>query len=480
MYSRIQNLPLRLPFAIFVIAGLLTYAIDVAAFSPGASLNPYCPAMDGIVERVVTCLQDIIIETAYRFIDQIYPPIEVTIHIFLTLAIIFFGMRMILWMVEKPGRDIMVFVLKAACVAFFTANMDMVLDWLVGEPGDAVAGSLGELLEIVTAFTTFDFPLKCPSGFNVWQRIDCLLDVIIGVNPPITLTNGMLAFFFHNFFVGSVGVVIGLLGIWMIFSIVIGMLTAIHTYLMAIMMICLLVIVGVLFCPVIMFRNSFDVFQKWVRSIIASVIIPVVLFAYLNIMLSAFDIVLYSGEHSIFRTFAGDAVDADNFNIQEYMYSNNLVLETEDKGVILDDRQTQFPIPTGEVLKGEYYQFAEYPDSAKFANPANIAEIPLAIPMSKIDYDAAAARVGAGSGPDLMQQMLGAMIVTALVSYILITMLKYIPTLAADLAGGLREAPSIAQVSAQEIPIIGRGYGGGATSMTESFRQRMSGMLGRR
>lgn len=460
-------------FACFLFAAL-GVASEVYAAAGKATLGRFCPTDGnaGIVELMVTCIRDIILEAAYRFIAAIYPVLQQAIYAFLTLSVIFLGAMMLMGALEKPGRDASIFLLKFAAVVYFTANMDVILDWMVG--------ALDDLVGAVTEFTIFDFPLKCPNESadwrDVWGRIDCLLDVILGVNTAGSLSNGMLAFFFHNFFVGSVGVIIALIGIWMLFAFVMGMLTAIQTYLLALITISLLVIIGIIFLPLVMLKNTYENFQRWWRMLVGSVLIPVVLFAYLNVMLSAFDIVLYSGEHSVFRVFAGAQVDNENFSIHEYLYNNGLVEEFEDKGPIHDQRQTQFATPQGTVLKGLLYQFGQYPDTASRANPANIAEIPIAIPMQKINYDAAAGMVGGGSGADLMGEVLAAMIMTGLIAYILVTMLQYVPMLAQDLAGGQREAPGIAQVSAQDMPMVGHG----GSSVTEGFRQRMSGMIGAR
>ncbi len=457
--------------------GVLLAAPD--AYAAGAALDPFCDAGDGLVLRIVTCMEDIVREAAYTFIFDIYPPMEMAIYAFLTLTIVFFGVTMLMGAIEKPGRDSMIYLLKFASVIYFTANMWEVLYWFVGEPGQtgADAGALGQLVDIVTQFTLFDFatPLRCPAGELVWARVDCMLDVIVGVNTANSLSDGMLAFFFHNFFVGSVGVVIALLGIWMLFAFVIGMLTAIHTYIMAFILVCFLVIIGILFMPLVMFKGTYDYFQRWTRMTVANMIIPMVLFAYMNVMLSAMDIVLYSGEHSVFRTFAGDAVDDDGFNIHSYMYDNGLIEEVENKGPIHDQRQTRFPTPAGILPKGELFQFGQYPEAAVM--PKGIGEIPIAIPMKKIDYDAAAGLVGAGSGIDLMEQVFAAMIITALVSYILIALLKSIPGMAEDLAGGSKETPRIATVAAGDMPLLGNSS---ATNVTKGFRDRMSRMVGGR
>lgn len=457
----------------------MVLAVPEAYAAGGAALDPFCDAGDGLVLRIVTCMEDIVREAAYTFIFEIFPPVEMAIYAFLTLTIIFFGVTMLMGAIEKPGRDSMIYLLKFAAVIYFTANMWEILYWFVGAPGDAGAdaGALGQLVDIVTQFTLFDFatPLRCPAGEIVWARVDCMLDVIVGVNTDNSLSDGMLAFFFHNFFVGSVGVIIALLGIWMLFAFVIGMLTAIHTYIMAFILVCFLVIVGILFLPLVMFKGTYDYFQRWTRMTIANMIIPMVLFAYMNVMLSAMDIVLYSGEHSVFRVFAGDAVDGDGFNIHSYMYDNDLIEEVEDKGPIHDQRQTRFPTPAGVLPKGELFQFGEYPEAAVM--PKGIGEIPIAIPMKKIDYDAAAGLVGAGSGIILMEQVFAAMIITALISYILIALLKSIPGMAEDLAGGTKETPRIATVAAGDMPLIGNSS---AMSVTKMFRDRASGMVGGR
>lgn len=500
----------------FVLAlSLLVWALTATNAHAGALVGGLCPAGAGMVQAIVTCVQDYIIIGAYYFVYGIYPMLEGAIQVFLILCVVFFGIRMVMPMMEKPGRDSMTFLLKFAAVVLFTANMDLILFWLVGAPDLAIAfaalfaggalgeyiadlgpgalfaylfgiypaGILGHLIEIVTDFSIFDFgaPLRCPGGvaINIWVRLDCLLDVIIGVNTAATLSGGMLGFFFHNFFVGSVGVLIFMLGLWMMFSIVLMLLGAIHTYLMAVMMICLLVIVGVLFCPLIMFKNTFDFFQKWVRMMIANLIIPMVLFAYANVMISAFDIVLYSGEHSVFRTFAGDVVDNPAFSIHEYMYGGGMILEVEDKGPIHDQRAAnRFNTPGGTVIQGEIDQFGEYGGAGGlFALPGQIGEIPIALPMQTIDYNVAAGAVGAASGPALMEAVLASMIVAALVSYVLVAMMKFVPMLAEGLAGGVTEAPSIGRVGMNELPMVGsRGAGG----LAESFRSRMGSMVGRR
>lgn len=476
----------------FLITLVLALALGVASEAqanvpqPGVALNRFCPVHDGIIERIVLCVQDQILRVAYNFIYQIYPYFEGAIAAFMTLCIIVFGIRMVMPMLEKPGRDFMIFLLKAACVVFFTSNMDIILNWFVGQPGEwdpnHRGGIMGDMINTVTQFTVFDFgaPLGCESGVNVWQRIDCMIDLMIGVNTPASLSDGMLAFFFHNFFVGSVGVVIFMLGIWMLFSFMMMLLGAVHTYLLALMMVCLLVIMGVLFCPLIMFQNTFDIFQKWVRMLVANLIIPMVLFAYANVMLSAFDVALYSGDHSVFRTFAGAAVDEDGFSIQGYMYNNGLVEETENLGPIMDLRAAdKFNTPIGTVIGGEINQFAEYPEEvARNADPDSIAEIPLAIPTQRIDYDAAAGLIGVPSGAVLMEQVLASMIVTALISYILVALMQFVPTMAQELAGGVKEAPSIGQVGMDDLPMVGRS--GGAMGVAEGFRSRMSGMVGRR
>ncbi len=491
---------------------LLGAALGAGDAHAGAVAGGMCPLNGGMVQTIVLCIQDYFISLAYLFIYFYKANLQGVVDAFLLLCIVIFGIRMVMPMMEKPGRDSMIFLLKLACVGLFTQNMDLILFWMVGSPGIGVlfaggalgeyitnlsftsilsflfgfypAGILGELINIVTEFTVFNFgaPLKCPAGFgiSIWARLDCLLDVVVGVNPGVTpLTDGMLAFFFHNFFVGSVGVLIFMLGLWMVFSLVMMLLGAVHVYLLAVMMICLLVIVGILFLPLIMLKNTFDVFQKWVRMLVANLIIPMILFAYANIMISAFDIVLYSGQYSVFRTFAGAAVDNPNFSIHDYMYGGGMVLETEDRGPIHDQRAVnRFQTPQGTVIQGELDQFGEYPGpGGLFANPMQIGEIPIAIPMNQIDYNAAAGAVGAGTGPALMEAVLASMIVAALVSYILISMMKFVPMMAEDLAGGVRETPQIASVGMHDLPIIGTR---GVSGITEGFRSRMSGMLGRR
>ena len=120
----------RSPHRCFALWTLVVVALSVgmpSAAHAGAALDPFCPAMNGIVQRIVLCIQDTILERAYALIDAIYPYFEGAIAAFLTLSVIFFGVRMVMPMLEKPGRDTMIFVLKVGGVTFFTQNMYMIL-----------------------------------------------------------------------------------------------------------------------------------------------------------------------------------------------------------------------------------------------------------------------------------------------------------------------------------------------------------------
>jgi hypothetical protein len=206
-------------------------------------------------------------------------------------------------------------------------------------------------------------------------------------------------------------------------------------------------------------------------------------------VLSAFDVVLYSGEYSVFRTFAGSAVDGDSFRIHQYMDDNALVLEVAERGIIHDQNQTKFPIPVGVTSGGRFYQHGAYcdndpatdppecDDKTLLPDPANPANIQIAPLTKKIDYERAAALVGAGSGTILMEQVFASMIVASLIAYIMVTMLRYVPLLAEDLAGGVREAPGVAQVSARDLPGIGeRPTSSG--NLAKTVRDRAAGMVG--
>lgn len=387
-----------------------------------------------------------IISLGYDFTDAIFPLFETAMWVFLTVCLLIFAVRLMMGGIEKIPRTTFEFVLKFATVVMFVSNLDVVMTWSF----DILDG----LLLAVSDATQLSTGYRCGTGSAVsvfttaptlWERIDCMLDIVIGISSPRLLADGMLAFFFYNIFSGAASLIMGLIGLWITFNLVLGIFKAIETYLLTVFTIVILVIIGILFIPLV-FVSSVEYFKNWFKLIGGAMVQPVVMFAYLNVVMAGLDVVLYSGEHSVFRTYAGVEVDQKDFRINDYIEREQL-LRAAVPGPTLDQNHSIFNSGLLGPMQGLVRQTIQSEDkNALSLNPEDIAQMPLGIPVQGINWEKSAeildppldkSKIAAGGtlGGLLESQVFAAMLVAALVSYILLLLLNNIHYVAAELSG---------------------------------------------
>jgi hypothetical protein len=147
--------------------------------------------------------------------------------------------------------------------------------------------------------------MKCAVGYDptdIWGRVDCALNTLIGsiFNPKLLLA-GLLGFFVCAFISGSFGLFIALIGFAIIFVLIFALLRATYVTITAYVALALMAIISPIFITCILFGTTRAYFEKWLKLTMSFILQPIFLFAYLAMMLAAFDTVIYDGKYSVYR-----------------------------------------------------------------------------------------------------------------------------------------------------------------------------------
>jgi len=429
---------------------------------------------NALAARFVPCLSDQIRTTAQNIAQNVYSSFLGAVYLVVTLAVGIFGIKMALSGVDKIEKEVSILLIKIGVISWMVLDPNQLFTW--------VYGSFDGLLEVVDSFSMVTLS-ACPEldeTSTIWQRSDCIINLTIGINPPKTLYNGLVGFFFSSLMSGGLGIAIGLIGIYVCFNMLMGMLRASQAYLVALIGVSFLLIIGVIFIPLMLFRNTFEFFRQWFMQALAMLLQPIILFAYINILLNVFNMLIYQEDYSLYHSIAGEASKEADFNPIKYFTDNGLISK---KGMGFKFNLDSSRILSGAVSTDEQqaYGVQEQKDEAEQGKiKDNPASIPIEIPYDTYDYAKAAEKLGiaSASDPDAAEKMqkhiLGALLLVALISYMFVTMLDIVEILAHDLGGGALESPRVGGVGGK-LPMEGM-VSSGISSVGKGIEQSLVGV----
>jgi type IV secretory pathway VirB6-like protein len=137
----------------------------------------------------------------------------------------------------------------------------------------------------------------------------------VGATVGVTALIGMLMLIMFSY---GVGLVILFAVIYLMVTAFFSVLRFFQIYLMAFMAFSFMMALGYVFVPLLLFKNTFTYFQKWMTTCVAYLLVPVVMYGYMGMMLIALDVTLISGDFSVMREIFGPkavtAMNADDPN----------------------------------------------------------------------------------------------------------------------------------------------------------------------
>ena len=350
-----------------------------------------CSSYVGLTNRVVMCMRDTVGKAAAVYFGKdtnndgkpdsgFFPLVSRAVTAFLTLTVIVYGVMAAYGMLEKPGRDIMLLMVKMSLVAGFVVQANWLYDTslrIMDNAGSAVvqfAPSTGEIVDgmgadrlecIKNMKSASNIRLEGANGgpsqpnyAAAWVGMDCIIDTVIGIkvapdaNDPQALNGGALSknlqdltqnkksgdqqgmarglinFFFSSMQSSVFGVILAIVGFVFLYTLVWVIIKALFVYLAGYIGIAFMMIIAPIFIPLVLFRVTSEYFKKWVKLCIAFVMQPVIILAFITFAVSAIDLAVFTGDYSVMYRIAGDASRQQGFNVNKYITEQKIVAPT--------------------------------------------------------------------------------------------------------------------------------------------------------
>jgi hypothetical protein len=523
-----------------------------AATTPGSSTVSDCSQYAGLTNRIASCVRDTITNATTAFFTGFYPLISRAIAAAITIGIAIYGAMASVGMVERVGRDTIMLLVKIAMVGFFSANSD----WMYSEvitimdstasavvsfaPSSGAATSTGSsgsaqtdfsqikcLQAMVTAQSSNSTSTTPTTVAGPWMGMDCIIDSVIGIKVSSTgtittggtggyntnladadsgMSRGMLYFFFSGMQTSIVGLMIALVGFIFIYGMIHLIIKTLFVYIGAYMGIALLMIVSPIFIPLVLFKQTKDYFDKWVKLVINFVLQPIIMMVFVTFSIAAMDLATYSGGFSIMYSLAGAASQQPGFSVNTFLkpYINpkpvtvaqikadpagkpadTLTSMTNGMGLgsKLNPKCLLDKFSTGTTTPGTTTPGTTTPStSTTDPNCQNVHSIQAwhqAIDWDKLAAARGVTGTGTGTpGQQLAQSVLSSVIFAGIVVFVMNGLLKIVPTIITDLLGDFGQSPNLFK-SVGKLP-GGQTGAGGVGGMASSVSKAISGMVGGR
>jgi hypothetical protein len=216
------------------------------------------------------------------------------------------------------------------------------------------------MADFVSHYIGYSTTLKCAANYDItdmWGRVDCVLNTLFGgIFDPNLLLAGLIGFLYSCLFSGGIGLFIAVFGFAVIYFLMMAIFRAVYITITAYVALALMAIISPIFITMILFKSTYGYFEKWLKLTMGFMLQPMFLFAYLSMLLIAFDTVIYDGPYSLYRAIVGNKVLES---------SNGLPAYPKDASAN----------PTGEFLIGQWlydtgvYQTASKSPLGVSANP---------------------------------------------------------------------------------------------------------------
>lgn len=282
------------------------------------------------------------------FFVRIQSALQGTIKMALSIAIMFFGVSVLIGVAPITKKKILPWIVKIAFVMYFaTGNewQEMVLNGIIegsAELSDimfrtdsltgitkSTAESKDANGEIIVGYVTdssvdqskldgCQFPrynyadnnentkydLKAyPPGkdyLKIWDTLDCKISRALGYGIGVSVPN-LAMMIIGGLLTGGAGVIFFVATLVFAFFMIALVVRALHIFILSAISIIILFYISPIMVTMIMFAKTKDIFDKWWKNILSFALQPMILFAYLGILLTLFDNVIVGDV-----TFSGD------------------------------------------------------------------------------------------------------------------------------------------------------------------------------
>jgi len=272
-----------------------------------------CPGT-GLLHRMMPCIKETVIRATTSFLLPFSTYMARTVTACCILAVIFWGISMAAGKNNATMRDAFVLAVKIGAVTMFTANFGGLYSMVL----DATEGLASLFFSVSHSFISYQEGFynsdeACPviagepNSLFIWGEVDCVLNLIVGgILPSSTISIGLIGFLVACLKSNAIGFLIGLFGILIIILFVLAVFRALYIFVSAYIALSIMMIISPLFIPLILFQVTKAYFTKWLRLTLGFMVQPVIVWAYLNMLMIGFNVIIWAGPNSIYTVLCGE------------------------------------------------------------------------------------------------------------------------------------------------------------------------------
>lgn len=261
------------------------------------------------------------------FFQKIQDNLAIVIKITLSFSIVFFGFSVLRGMSPLTKKELLLYVVKFSLVMYFAVGNG----WWHSGFLNGILGTSSDVSKIVfrpnqssdpqkldgcqfprfnyadqNIGTKYDNP-QYPSGsqyLQIWDTLDCKLARAIGYGPKASAPN-LVMMILGGFITGGLGIVFIVAAF--AFAIFLFSITvrALHIFLLSTTALILMLYISPVTITLSLFAKTKNIFDSWWKQMLGFVFQPVILFAYLGVLLAFFDYAVVGDVR-----YSGDGIDA--------------------------------------------------------------------------------------------------------------------------------------------------------------------------
>ncbi len=235
-----------------------------------------------------------------------------SVKMVLTLSIMFYGMNILIGKNNiGDKKDILIYIVKIGLVLYFATGQAWQTMFF-----DGVYGSSMEFAKMVFKIETEEDPLRqdgCQFGditlkdgstissgktyppgkdyLAIWDTLDCKTMRYLGFGPQVSAAS-IASIIIASFFTGPIGIYFALSLMFFGIFLIATTIRALHIFLSSAMLIILFVFISPVIIPMVLFEQTKNIFKQWLTNLITFILQPMILFAYIAILISVMDKVL--------------------------------------------------------------------------------------------------------------------------------------------------------------------------------------------
>ncbi len=247
--------------------------------------------------------------SAKSFFATIQDRLQGIVKLVLTLSVMFYGMNILLGKNDiREKKDIVVYLAKIALVMYFATGdawQTMFFDGVYGASAEfsrmvfKIQADQSELKRDGCQFGNISLAdgTQVSSGriyphgkeyLALWDTLDCKIARYLGFGPEVSAAN-IAKLILAGYLTGPIGIYFATSVMFFGILFIALTLRALHIFLSSAISIIIMVFISPIVIPTMLFAKTADIFKNWLTNLISFCLQPMILFAYIAILVMVID-----------------------------------------------------------------------------------------------------------------------------------------------------------------------------------------------